>query len=424
MRYLKITNNGLLDIRLIGLMGGTLKANDKFKIGRFGTGLKYYLAYMFRNNLAFRITIGDKEVLVTSVIEHIADTDFEVIYINGERTSITTNMGLDWQAWMIVREIWCNALDEGGAEKEIANIVVPKAGVTCFYTQIHPLIQNVIDDWGKYFVEDITPVWENDTYKIYPGGQHLCIYKRGILIHELLDRKSIFNYDIGNAEINELREFKGNIDHAVYEIFCRTDADTIRKFLDKLDSESFEGCMDWAWFTSLGEGWKEAIGSAKVITQKTLNTLKERGSNIDEAKLIIVPQSLYKKLCEQFDGIGATYVASNVGDFHEQPSEAALITVINATNMLSVCGYHMSDELELVFGIFEDKTVHAAINRKTKKIYISNEIASRPVFDVMTTMIEENEHYATGMYDCSRGFQQHFINRYTRALLDKAGIEL
>jgi hypothetical protein len=65
MKYLKIQNNGELDIRLVALMGGTTKANDLYKIGQFGTGLKYTLAYLFRNNIDFKILSGANKVDVS-----------------------------------------------------------------------------------------------------------------------------------------------------------------------------------------------------------------------------------------------------------------------------------------------------------------------------------------------------------------------
>src|SRR5687767_6513942 len=122
MKYLKIQNNGELDIRLVALMGGTTKANDRYKIGQFGTGLKYTLAFLFRNNLEFKIFCGEQEVSIHTEVEDIRGEKFEIICINGQRTSITTKMGEDWKPWMIIRELWCNALDEGGAEKEITSV--------------------------------------------------------------------------------------------------------------------------------------------------------------------------------------------------------------------------------------------------------------------------------------------------------------
>ena len=105
MKYLKIQNQGLLDIRLVALMGGTTKANDEYKIGQFGTGLKYTLAYLIRNNIDFKIFVGTEEIKVETVTETIKETDFSIICINGHRTSITDKMGMEWKAWMIVREL-------------------------------------------------------------------------------------------------------------------------------------------------------------------------------------------------------------------------------------------------------------------------------------------------------------------------------
>lgn len=87
MKYLKIQNNGELDIRLVALMGGTTKANDKFKIGQFGTGLKYTLAFLYRNNLDFKIFVGENEVKLHLETEEIRGENFDIICINRQRTS-------------------------------------------------------------------------------------------------------------------------------------------------------------------------------------------------------------------------------------------------------------------------------------------------------------------------------------------------
>ena len=97
MKYLKIKNNGVLDIRLVALMGGTTKSNDQFKIGQFGTGLKYTLAYLFRNNLDFHLFCGGKKVEISLEEETIGEQTFSIICINGNRTSITTYWDRDWE---------------------------------------------------------------------------------------------------------------------------------------------------------------------------------------------------------------------------------------------------------------------------------------------------------------------------------------
>lgn len=424
MKYLKITNNGELDIRLVALMGGTTKANDKFKIGQFGTGLKYTLAFLFRNNLDFKILVGGNPVDITTEKEQIRGEDFEIICINGHRTSITTQMGADWEAWMIIRELWCNALDEGGAIKEITNDVVGKSGTTDFFIQIDRQIEDVLKNWDKYFIHDKEPIFKQGIYTVYPGGNTLRFYKNGVLIHENDKVQALYSYDISDADINELREYKGIETAPIVWCLSAMDKIHVQNFLDSINDSHFEFEMDWHWYQNMNKGWKEAIGSGKIITAKTLQTLKDRGVKVDEAGLILVPEKLYKKLCDQFEGIGATSVASGINDFYEDFDEKVEGRIKQGLTILEACGYDFHPELEFVYGYFEDKTTLAQIHLKTKKIYVSKAFIQKPLIEVVAMLVEENEHFNTGLTDETRAFQQHFINLYTRQLLTGKEIEI
>jgi hypothetical protein len=424
MKYLKITNNGELDIRLVALMGGTTKSKDKFKIGQFGTGLKYTLAFLYRNNLDFKIFVGTEEVKLHTEKEIIRDETFEIICINGQRTSITTKMGEDWLAWMIIRELWCNALDEGGALKEETEIVEGEVNKTTFFIQIDGQIAQVIKGWGKYFIHDTEPIWQNSNYRIYPGGNKLRIYKQGVLIHEDDSKPATFAYDVLNADINELREFKGITNYEIANCLSNLDCDMVRVFLDTMKEDSLEYLMDWNWYQNISEGWREAIGTGKVITAKTLQTLKDRGSNPDEAALIIVPETLYKKLCTQFENVGATYVAGIIASFYEDYDQETENKIKQGLVILESCGYNFHPELGFVYGYFEDKTTLAKINMKTQKIYVSKALLSGSLFDIVSMLIEENEHFNTGFNDHTREFQTHFINLFTKQILERNQIEI
>lgn len=424
MKYLKIQNDGELDIRLVALMGGTTKASDKYKIGQFGTGLKYTLAFLFRNNLSFKIMVGNKEVKIHTEKEEIRGEDFEIICINGNRTSITTKMGEDWEAWMIVRELWCNALDEGGAKRETTEDITGEPGKTSFYIQIDRQIHDVCKNWDKYFIHDRSPIFSNSVYKVYPGGNSLRFYKNGVLIHEDTNKPSLYSYDISNADINELREYRGNITHPIVLCLSAMKKDSVQNFLDSLDETHYEYEMDWHWFQSMENGWKEAIGTAKIITQKTIDTLLARGIKVDKAGLVLVPEKLYRKLCDQFEGIGATSVASGINDFFEDYDEKIESRIKQGLTILESCGYCFHPELEFVYGYFEDKTTMAQVHLKTKKVYISKVFIQKPLIEVVAMLVEENEHFNTGLTDETRAFQQHFINLYTRQLLAGKEIEI
>lgn len=426
MKYLKIQNNGVLDIRLVALMGGTTKANDQYKIGQFGTGLKYTLAFLFRNNLSFKIFGGTDEVKVHTEVETIKNEPFEIICINGQRTSITTRMGAEWEPWMIIRELWCNALDEGGAFKDVTQDATGKDNTTTFFIQIDSQIQKVLDSWAKYFIHDQEPIFSNDEFAIYPAGEKLCIYKQGVLVYQNKELKSVFSYDMKSADINELREFKGSPGMTISWALVGANEATARYFLENVTEDHYEGqsSMDYGWYRTFGDNWRRVIGSAKLIHQKALDDIIAMGNTPDLKSLIIVPEVVYKALTKQFEGIGALRVASTAGDFYEDYNEKIEGKVKQALTILEACDYKMHPELEFVYGWFEDKRVMATVNLKEKKVFINQALLQKPLFYVVSTLIEENEHFNTGMSDKTREFQQHFIDLYTRQLLATNAIEI
>lgn len=426
MKYLKIQNDGVLDIRLVALMGGTTKSKDKYKIGQFGTGLKYTLAFLFRNNIDFKIFAGEDEVKIHLEKEIIREEPFEIICINGQRTSITTRMGEDWGAWMIIRELWCNALDEGGELKEETETMLGIEGKTIFYIQIDRQIQDVLNNWNKYFIHNSEPLYKSNDYAFYPAGDHLCLYKRGCLIYENHHAKSVFSYDSTLAEINELREFKGSAAREIAMALSKADKKVATYFLENVQAEHYEASktMDYDWFQSWDNSWKEVIGLGKLITEEVLGKIKAMGNNPDETGLVIVPEIVYKALTKQFDGIGALRVASTVGEFYESFNEKTESKIKQALVIIESCDYIIHPELKFVYGFFEDKRVQARIDMDQKIIYISNALLAQPLFTIVAMLVEENEHFNTGHSDETRAFQQHFINLYTRLLLSSQQIEI
>lgn len=426
MKYLKIKNNGILDIRLVALMGGTTKANNEFKIGQFGTGLKYTLAWLTRNNIDFHIYLGNQKVEVKTEQEIIGENIFNIICINGNRTSITDKMGLEWEAWMIIRELWCNALDEGGQKREITENIIAHDNCTCFYIQLTSEIKDIVKNWEKYFIHEQTPIFNSENHAIYAGGDDLRIYKQGVLIKEMKGKKSLFSYDMKNATINELREYYGSIGHVIFKCLQYTDSQTIQYFLENVSDKHYEGSndIDYNWYESFGKIWKETIGTSKLITKEALKRIRERGVNIDTTGLVIVPEKIYEALTSQIEGIGALRISAKIKEFYETYSSASDNKIKQGLVILEEAGYNFSPELKFIYGVFGDKNIWAQVNLDTKEVLISENIADKSLFEVVTTLIEENEHFKTGKEDCSREFQQHFINLYTNQLLSNSKILL
>ena len=51
MKIIKITSKGEIDERAFSLLGASSKRDDNTKIGMFGSGLKYSLAYLLRKEI-------------------------------------------------------------------------------------------------------------------------------------------------------------------------------------------------------------------------------------------------------------------------------------------------------------------------------------------------------------------------------------
>lgn len=424
MKYLKIENSGLLPIELLYLMGGTTKDEDTYKIGQFGTGLKYSMAFLLRENIDFRIFIGDKEVCISTENVVVGDANFEVLHIDGRGTSITTKMGKDWKPWMIVREIYCNALDEGGEVVDLATELVGTKGKTTFYLQLVPDIKEVWDNFDSYFIHNIEPLYSSATFSVYPCSGHLQIYKQGVLIKEDKGEKSVFRYDVKNASINELREYTGYLNSDIARIIFQLPENLIEHFLNKVRG-TYEEEVDYnVWGYNFSEAWLKAIGSAKICDYKTLEEAKIKDVRLEYDNIFAIPKNLHSKLTEKFPQISALRVAGSAGSFIPIEDYKLERKVNKGLAILEACGYYIESELTWSVGVFGSKKVAARVDIEDKHIMFSEYIRDLSLHDLCGIIVEENEHYRTGFADCTRDFQTHFINKYITLLFEKENVEL
>ena len=152
-KYILIQNDGEIETNSFELIGASTKRGDTAKIGFFGSGLKYSVAYMMRNKIEFKIFSGELELKFTTVPEKLKDQIFDRICINGKPTSYTVTMGPTWtEDWFVLREIYCNALDESSCQmvRETENINAV-AGKTRVYIEATENLKVVVDNWDAYF---------------------------------------------------------------------------------------------------------------------------------------------------------------------------------------------------------------------------------------------------------------------------------
>lgn len=106
-------NSGEIDIRGATIAG--LSAKDTTSaIGEFGTGLKYAVACVLRWGGSITIHSGLSCYDFTTEALDFRGKNFSQIFMNGEPLGFTTEYGKKWEGWQVYRELYANALDEGG----------------------------------------------------------------------------------------------------------------------------------------------------------------------------------------------------------------------------------------------------------------------------------------------------------------------
>jgi len=292
MKHLLIRNNGLLDLTLMKLIGASTKTNDHAKIGQFGTGLKYALSYLLRTGNQFRIFVGEEEIKF-NIKEIIAGGNtMQEIFCNEQSMNITTQYGYQWNAWEILREIWCNAIDEEGAIKKVVDSrsrICGKENCTTFYIEVTEDIQKVVDAWDQYFI-DMKPLYEDDKVAIYKNpATKMRLYKNHVLVDNTGYHNSYFIYDLKQCDLNELRQYRGYCYSDIGKAILNSNQKVVQMYL-----EMYNSLQDTKFIEKeiIEFGYNHDAEQVKKIFQGYV-FLHPESTKQAKGKVVRVPQRLY-----------------------------------------------------------------------------------------------------------------------------------
>ncbi len=258
MSYVSFQNPGLIDMRAVRTFGASSKETSN-PIGFFGTGLKYAIAVAVRLGCEVEIYRGrDEHYVFGKKTTTIRVDDFELITMNDEELAFTTELGKKWEPWQAFRELWCNAIDEGG---EVYNRrVKPRSGRTTVVVHGDPIadVYNIRDQ----IMLQSKPRWMVGGVEIsHRRSSHQ--YYRGVRVGDLRKPSHLTYNVVGHpCELTEDRTLKYDWywRNRVVEAIANADDPVLLDAVLDAEEMSFEASLDFS-DEELGPALVEALGA-------------------------------------------------------------------------------------------------------------------------------------------------------------------
>lgn len=280
MKYLQIVNDGEISSLALTLMGASTKRDDR-SIGFFGSGNKYAIATLLRNQVPFRVFSGLTEITFDIEEVDFRNQRFSTVLINGERTGITTDTGPKWAVRDAIREFWSNALDEGGAEINFSTSdPKPEANKTTILIERTKEVISTIADWNRLFISDSEePIFETHCGSIYDRSGGTGLFRRGVWICDALSHDQLFSYDMPMIDLPESRKISQTACmYDIMKILSQCNSEFIAKKLLTTAKDAFEILILYR-YVPMSERI-EIVKTMAKVTGKTYVGIYDRRANV------------------------------------------------------------------------------------------------------------------------------------------------
>lgn len=423
MSWLRITNQGEIELGALALLGASTKEGNTSKIGFFGSGNKYAIATLLRLGVEFHIYSGLNEIPVETRQVSFGGQTFDQIILNGETTSFTTRMGPDWVLWYAIREFITNAIDEGGYA--LGKAEYPGAetceGQTNIYIAGVPDVEDFISTMDEYVLDE-PEVLHKASVGFFGQIQVLTapsdranIYRKGVCVMSKTDEKALWRYNIENLDISESRVYKygWQVDEAIAGVIATfRDRAMIERYLaNGTDEGYFE--HDAAWDSYNGEmsaEWVEALKERRIIPTGALAFMPQE----DAFGAWVVTDRLYSYLREHYPDL-SFFNAS--GDWTEvEPTSELVEKVQRATDELR--DLDLWRDLPIGYVIFKTKDVGACYTRNDNTVRVNVEMFVNLTHETICAILMEENDHARGYSDGSRLYENDLQTRLYKAKIE------
>lgn len=444
-KYILIQNDGEIESNSFELIGASTKRDEKGKIGFFGSGLKYSIAYMMRKGIGFRIFSGIKEFHFTTKSEFIKDKSFERICINDIPTSYTTTMGPTWtEDWFVLREIYCNAIDEGTCTivKEIEQ-AQPSAGKTRIFIELTDSLQKAITNWDSYFADERLPITSIEgLYTCYigsgDGGAYQkvdvfdktegVLYRRGIRVFHSED--FMFDYGLQYVDINEDRTAKHGacMSYTISNLigmFCsedyvravlRTGNDTKTSF----EYRSLSGTDISRW----NDKWIEFSQQSLLVVKEISGKYAEQVARTNK-EIFLLPAYFARSLKKALPAVTILGMGNTIGKYgYNEIAKTAKMEFLLKEVLKSLQEMRYPIHFDIVVCEFDKEEIMGLADMVNKRILIADSTFDKGRREIALTLMEENEHLISGGEDESRQFQNHIFSGWLKYMEEQNALFL
>lgn len=385
-KKLVFINKGELEMDFVKLMGVSVKESDS-AIGFFGTGLKYAIATILR--LGGQITIYSGMITYkfsTSNI-NLRGKDFNIVKMNDETLPFTTELGKTWEAWMAVRELYSNVLDENGIMRLEENLSPLPT-----YTQIEVEGEFFLDVYyqrDKYFLnKEEKPYFENQYLKAYTSNSYKAIFYKDIKISEAR-AQTLYKYNLKeNVYLTEDRtlKYQSQLNEILEKAIITSDDEIFIRTLLTPESDNYENTLEFT----------ESYGYVEP-SQTFINTVK--------TLVIQKPKDLnYKAIRWLNRRLGQSGQAEIV-----EPNEIEKKQIAKSINYLKAIGYQDITTYPIKLS---PNLGHGIMGRALNgSIWISKEAFKNGTKYLCSTIYEEYVHLKYSYFDHSRELQTYLFDK-------------
>lgn len=430
MKYISFINDGEIESACFQLLGASTKREDDSKIGFFGSGLKYAVAFLVRNDIPFRFYSGLKEIEVTTKEVILRNQSFKQILIDNETTSITTEWGINWFHWQVYRELCANVYDEDGTIDDTSS---PEGieGKTCLYVQ-HSAFKKYYTHPENYFRPELVTKGEEVLVKNKPSK--LIVFKKGMRVVEDNDEcesqdKSLFDYQLSVPLSEERLANKSYIDSHLVDYLMHSATDelchkVISVLLDTGKIHYEHKMLHYAgvssWRRAHANGWKEALeASGATIFPETEEDRMTQTYGIQGCKTRkykFINGQIYNLFLRSFP-TGSCFIQENPNVY--ELVENTNISLVKKLDGLAFIARSFIPSFDYPVKIvkFRDAQTMGLADRENGIICISYNIFNNSDEYILSTIVEEYIHLYEQAEDATRKFQDASCNLIAKLLM-------